>query len=120
MRCALDEAAQQLMSAEQIIVIDVAPKGHVILHEGDEARPHSRLTIRNIVILRERPLDDVVEALLAELGAQLSGEVVILLGASGLDLERSLSPSEARTKLRTWVRNSRTRGIFGLWRLRCQ
>lgn len=75
------------MSTEQIIIIDVAPKGHVILHEGDEARPHGRLTIRDIVILRERPLDDVVEALLAELGAQLTGEVVILLGASGLDLE---------------------------------
>jgi hypothetical protein len=75
------------MSAEQIIVIDVAPKGHVILHKGDEAWPHGRLTIRNIVILRERPLDDVVEALLAELGAQLSGEVVILLRTPGFDLE---------------------------------
>lgn len=82
----LDKATEKLVSAQQIVIIDVPPEREVVLHKGHKPGPNGGLPLRNIVILGQRLVDDVVEPLLAELGAQLSREVVVLLRRAGLDL----------------------------------
>ncbi|KAI6751018.1 hypothetical protein HG530_014468 [Fusarium avenaceum] len=64
------------MRAQQIIIIDISPERKIVLHKGHKARPNGTLTFRHIVLLRKGLFNDVVEALLAELRAQLSREVV--------------------------------------------
>lgn len=83
----LDKATEELVSAQQVVIIDVPPEREVVLHKGHEPRPNGGLPLRNIVILGQRLVDNVVEPLLAELGAQLGREVVVLLRRAGLDLQ---------------------------------
>lgn len=83
----LDKATEELVSAQQVVIVDVPPEREVVLHKGHKPRPNGGLPLRYIVILGQRLVDDVVEPLLAELGAQLGREVVVLLRRAGLDLQ---------------------------------
>lgn len=75
------------MRAQQIIILDIPPKSQVILHERDEAGPRGALALGHVILLGKGLLDEAVEALLAELLAELAREVVVLLRRVGLDLE---------------------------------
>ena len=72
-----DEATQKLVRRQQVLEVDVSPEVHVVLDEGEEARPDGALTVLDIVVQGQVLFNDGVQSLLI-LRPQLVLQLIVL------------------------------------------